>query len=68
MKNKTTETNYVGISGLTLLGIVFITLKLMGHIDWSWWYVLLPFYSGPAFILFVFVVGFSLVGIAKLLD
>jgi hypothetical protein len=32
--------------GIGLLGIVFIVLKLTGVIDWSWWWVLLPFY-GP---------------------
>ena len=27
---------------LEILTIVFIVLKLMGTIDWSWWLVLLP--------------------------
>lgn len=30
---------------LNLLGIAFIVLKLCGVINWSWWYVLLPFYG-----------------------
>ncbi len=30
---------------LALLGIVFVTLKLCGIIDWSWWWVTLPFYA-----------------------
>ena len=30
----------IGFSGL--LTIVFIVLKLTGHIDWSWWLVLAP--------------------------
>ncbi len=67
MKTKTTETKYVGMSGLTLLGIVFITLKLMGHIDWSWWYVLLPFYGLPLFLICAAVLFVSLAGMAKLL-
>lgn len=29
-----------------VLGLLFITLKLCGVIDWSWWLVLLPIY-GP---------------------
>lgn len=37
---------YVGPGFLTLLGVVFITLKLLGTITWSWWLVLLPLY-GP---------------------
>lgn len=28
----------------TLPGLVFITLKLTGFIDWSWWWVLAPFW------------------------
>lgn len=32
----------VGVTGL--LGVVFVTLKLIGHIDWSWWWVLAPFW------------------------
>lgn len=31
---------------LGLLGLVFVTLKLTGHIDWSWWWVTLPFWGG----------------------
>ena len=27
---------------LSLLGLLFIGLKLTGHIDWSWWWVLAP--------------------------
>lgn len=31
-----------GIGFSSLLTIVFITLKLAGVIDWSWWWVLSP--------------------------
>ena len=34
--------NYYGIGFADLLTIVFIVLKLIGKIDWSWWLVLLP--------------------------
>lgn len=27
-----------------ILGVVFVTLKLCKVIDWSWWFVLMPFY------------------------
>ena len=30
------------ITGLELLQILFIGLKLTGYIDWSWWWVLSP--------------------------
>lgn len=31
-----------GVSFAGLLAIVFIALKLTGHIAWSWWWVLSP--------------------------
>lgn len=36
------ETTVAGPSFLTLLGLLFIALKLMGYIHWSWWWVLAP--------------------------
>ena len=30
----------------SILGIVFVVLKLTEVIAWSWWLVLLPFYGG----------------------
>lgn len=36
----------IGVFGL--LGIVFVTLKLTGFIDWSWWLVTAPFWGGVA--------------------
>lgn len=35
--------NRSAISPLTLLGIMFIGLKLADIIHWSWWLVTLPF-------------------------
>ena len=37
--------NNTGVSGLGLssvLTIIFVVLKLVGTIDWSWWWVLSP--------------------------
>lgn len=33
-----------GVTPLSLLGIAFIVMKLMGYITWSWWLVLAPFW------------------------
>jgi phosphoglycerol transferase MdoB-like AlkP superfamily enzyme len=33
-----------GIGIGTILGVVFIVLKLTDVIDWSWWWVLSPFW------------------------
>ena len=35
----------IGLAGI--LGVVFITLKLTGHITWSWLWVLAPFGLAP---------------------
>ena len=29
----------------TVLGLIFIVLKLVGTITWSWWWVLLPIWG-----------------------
>jgi len=41
MSNSTNDTKK-GLGFLQVLTLIFITLKLTGNIDWSWWYVLLP--------------------------
>lgn len=47
------------ISGISiLLGILFIFLKLIEFIDWSWWLVTLPFWGGFALILAIFILVF----------
>ena len=35
------------VGALGLLGVLFVGLKLTDIIDWSWWWVTLPFW-GPA--------------------
>jgi hypothetical protein len=45
-------------STLTILGIVFIVLKLTGNIDWSWFWVLSPFFASIAITLFVLAFAF----------
>lgn len=54
-----TKVSYKGNKAFSLLGIVFIVLKLIGVIDWSWWWVLLPLW-GP-FVLFITV--FIIIGL-----
>ena len=46
-----------GVSIIGLLGVVFITLKLTGYIDWSWWWVTAPFWGTWAFIAVVVLVA-----------
>lgn len=49
-----------GIGFLGLLAIVFITMKLLCIIDWSWWWVLAPLWM-PVGILLAFIVCVVLV-------
>lgn len=50
---------YVGPSFLTLLGLLFIGLKLMGYIDWPWWLVTLPIWGGIILGIVLLVVFFA---------
>ncbi|MCP5008006.1 MAG: hypothetical protein GY941_29340 [Planctomycetes bacterium] len=39
------DSNGMGFWGV--LGLIFVVLKLTEVIDWSWWWVTLPFWLGP---------------------
>lgn len=45
-----------GIGFAGLLTVVFVTLKLMGSISWSWWWVLAPLWLPTVIVLFIFFV------------
>lgn len=40
---------------LDILGIVFVVLKLTGVINWSWWWVLSPFFISIAIFLLILI-------------
>ena len=48
----------------TVLGIVFIVLKLIGLIEWSWVWVLSPFWIGAIITILSLIIGViaSLIG------
>lgn len=46
-----------GIGLISILGIVFIVLKLTGSIGWSWWWVLLPFWGPWALVLAIGIIA-----------
>jgi hypothetical protein len=53
-------------SGLpTLLGVAFIVLKLTGIIDWSWLWVLSPFWIAAAFWVFILIVVVTIAAIVS---
>lgn len=41
---------------LPLLGVLFVGLKLLGYINWSWLWVTAPFWGGFAIILVIALV------------
>lgn len=43
--NDGNSSSSVGVDVVGLLGVAFVVLKLMGIIDWSWWWVTLPFWG-----------------------
>ena len=54
-----------GIGFVGLLTILFIALKLTGHIDWGWWWILSPLWiTVGALCLLIVVVG----GIALMMN
>ncbi len=48
-----------GIGCFTVLLMIFITLKLTDNIDWSWWWILAPFWIPVALV--IIILGFVLV-------
>jgi hypothetical protein len=58
MSKSTSSSSGIGFGGL--LAIVYITLKLLGKIDWSWWWVLSPLWGSVALLIVVFLVLLAL--------
>lgn len=57
MSESSTASGGIGFTGL--LTIVFIVLKLVGTINWSWWWVLSPIWISAGLgigILIIFVI------------
>jgi len=53
-QGSSSSSSSAGIGFFGLLTVAFIVLKLLGKINWSWWYVLMPSWV-PLSILIVFV-------------
>lgn len=59
MSKESSSSSGTTIAGL--LGIAFVVLKLCKVIDWSWWYVTLPFWGGLALVLAILGIGFIVI-------
>ena len=59
MKNSgSSSSSGIGFSGL--LTIVFIVLKLIGVIDWSWLWVLAPLWIGALIFVIIVLIAYFL--------
>ena len=67
MSDKPVVVQSGGMGVLGLLGVVFVTLKLMGYITWSWWWVTAPFWGGFALFLVLMVMALFFGGLFALL-
>jgi hypothetical protein len=72
MSKKTSTIRVQGIGTLGLLGVLFVGLKLTGHVDWSWFWVTMPFWGGAAVVVAIIVVlavvGGLAMGVAGVID
>lgn len=61
-KDKSANNGHIGLGSLTFL--LFLALKLTGHITWSWWWVTAPLWGGLCIILLASVIAGVLAGLA----
>jgi hypothetical protein len=59
------SSNGGGIGVLSLLGVVFVTLKLCGVINWSWWWVTAPFWGVIPLVLVIFLFLLPILALAS---
>lgn len=55
-KKQKVEVSIPGLSFFSILGLIFVVLKLIGVINWSWWWVLAPFWISALFVI-LFTIG-----------
>ena len=55
-----------GIGLDVILFVVFLILKLTGHIDWSWWWVTAPLWITVAIVLGFMIFWLVILGLSKL--
>lgn len=57
-----------GVSIGGILFLIFMTLKLTGNIDWSWWWVTAPLWGPLALVGVLFIVLVLLLAVKNKLD
>ena len=64
MSNSSSSSGGIGLGGLLI--VLFVGLKLIGYITWSWWWVLSPIWISLALVLTVLAV-LAVIGIIGLI-
>ena len=59
-RNKHNSTSSGGVGIFTVVQIVFIILKLIGTINWSWWVVLIPTWISIGLVALAVIVSLAL--------
>lgn len=65
MTGNTSVSSSGGIGFVGVLTLLFITLKLLDKIDWSWWWILSPIWISIVLVLVVLIVVFIVWEITK---
>lgn len=63
MSSSSSSSGSGGVSALGLLGVLFVGLKLTGHITWPWIWVTAPFW-GPLALLLAILVAVGVIWLA----
>lgn len=66
MSNEKVVVKTQGFPILGLLGVVFVTLKLLGYITWSWWWVTAPFWAMPVIVISMIAIPLVVIGVVWL--
>jgi hypothetical protein len=62
--NGSANSGGIGLCGVVF--VVFLVLKLVGTIDWSWWYVTMPLWIPMALMLVLAIVMIVFAGLFKI--
>lgn len=65
--NSASSSSAPGIGFAGLLTVLFIALKLLHKIGWSWWWVVSPLWIGAGLAVLIVALIFGIAGIAVLL-
>lgn len=63
--SKQQQTTTGGVSTLGVVQIVFIILKLVGVIEWSWWLVFMPLWISIVLVILSLIIGLLIIILMK---